>query len=146
MGTRGRAGQVPNAGFSKTTAFGVKMTPAVKRTGCALMKQMIEGDQLIVEDYDLIFELSTFIRKGPSFEAEPGHNDDLCDCIVTFCWLTASQYFKNLTDVDLRRQMYKDKIDAYEEDMVPFGFVDDGISGDAPERIGGDWWFTAETV
>jgi hypothetical protein len=148
VSTKGRAGQVPSAGFGGrgSSALGVKMTQPVKRSGCALLKQMIEGDQLIVEDFEIIAELTTFIMKGKTFQADEGHNDDLCDCLVTFCWLAASQYFKDLTDVSVRLSMYDKKMKQIEEDLMPFGFVQDGFQGEEPIRMGGDLWFTSESV
>ena len=68
---RGRAGQVLGGGFSGGRAqLGVRTTKAVKKIGCSNLKQMVEDDKLIVEDFDCINELSTFIVKGSSFEAD----------------------------------------------------------------------------
>ena len=84
---RGRAGQIMGGGFSGTKGqLGVRTTKAVKKIGCSNMKQVIENDKIIVEDFDVINELSTFIIKGNQFEAEQGSNDDLVMCIVLMCW------------------------------------------------------------
>jgi hypothetical protein len=88
---------------------------------------MIEEDKLIVEDVDVISEFTTFISKKQSFEAEDGHNDDLVMCLVLFAWATRQQYFKNLTDMDVRLAMYQKDIDEIEEQMLPFGYYTDGI-------------------
>ena len=62
---RGRAGQIMGGGFSGGKAqLGVRTTKAVKKIGCSNLKQLLESDKIIVEDFDCINELSTFIVKG----------------------------------------------------------------------------------
>ena len=125
---RGRAGQVLGGGFSGGKAqLGVRTTKAVKKIGCSNLKQMIEDNKLIIEDFDCINELSTFIVKGSSFEADDGCNDDLVACMFIFGWATDQTYFKELTDNDIRERMYKDQQDQLEQDMAPFGFVVNGL-------------------
>ena len=126
---RGRAGQIVGGGFSGGKAqLGVRTTKAVKKLGCSNLKQIIETDKLIINDYDLINEFSTFILKGQSFEAEEGHTDDLAMCCVLFAWLVEQTYFKELTDDDIRARMYLEQQHQLEQDMAPFGFIDDGVS------------------
>ena len=126
---RGRAGQVVGGGFSGGKAqLGVRTTKAVKKLGCSNLKQIIETDKLIINDYDLINEFSTFILKGQSFEAEDGHTDDLAMCCVLFAWLVEQTYFKELTDDDIRARMFLEQQHQLEQDMAPFGFFDDGLN------------------
>ena len=128
---RGRAGQVVGGGFSGGKAqLGVRTTKAVKRLGCSNIKQVIETDKMIINDYDLITEFSTFILKGQSYEAEEGHTDDLAMCCVLFGWLIEQTYFKELTDDDIRARMFAEQQNQLEQDMAPFGFMDNGV--DAP--------------
>jgi len=85
---RGRAGQVLGGGFSgRGNQLGVRMTKGTKKLGTSNLKSLIEGDKLIINDFDIISELSTFISKGKSFEAETGSHDDLVMCLVIFSWL-----------------------------------------------------------
>ena len=70
------------------------------------------------------------ISKKQSFEAEDGHNDDLVMCLVLFSWATRQQYFKNLTDMDVRLAMYQQEIDKIEDDMLPFGYYQSGFEED----------------
>ncbi len=131
---RGRAGQVLGGGFSGGRAqLGVRTTKAVKRIGCSNLKQLIEDDKLIIEDLDIISELSTFIVKGSSFEADEGCTDDLVACMFIFAWTTDQTYFKELTDMDVRQTMMREQQDALEQDMAPFGFV---VTGLEDENIG----------
>ena len=131
---RGRAGQVMGGGFSGGRAqLGVRTTKSVKKTGCSNLKQLVEDSKLIVEDYDCINELSTFIVKGHSFEADEGCTDDLVACMFLFAGATDQTYFKELTDVDIRATMMREQQDALEQDMAPFGFV---ITGLEEENIG----------
>jgi len=133
---RGRAGQVLGGGFSgRGNQLGVRMTKGTKKIGTSNMKSLIEGDKLIINDFDIISELSTFISKGKSYEAETGAHDDLVMCIVIFSWLANQRYFKELTNVDVRGQMFADQKNAIEADMAPFGFIDNGI--DDPEGNNG---------
>ena len=129
---RGRSGQVLGGGFSgRGNQLGLRMTKGTKKIGTSNLKSLIEGDKLIINDFDIISELSTFISKGKSFEAEAGSTDDLVMCLVIFSWLANQRYFKELTDVDVRGQMFADQKNALEADMAPFGFIDNGL--DDPE-------------
>ena len=141
---RGRAGQIVGQGFSgKKTQLGVKMSKAVKALGCSNLKTMIETDKVIFKDYDIISELTTFIQKRTSFEAEEGCNDDLAMCLVIYAWMVDQEYFKELTDQDVRKRLYEDQKDQIEQDMAPFGFISDGLEDD--EFIeGGDRWTKAK--
>ena len=133
---RGRAGQVVGGGFSGGKAqLGVRTTKAVKRLGCSNLKQIVETDKLIINDYDLINEFSTFILKGQSYEAEEGHTDDLAMCCVLFAWMTNQTYFKELTNVDIRERMFLEQQDQLEQDMAPFGFMDNGIDDPMGENV-----------
>ena len=133
---RGRAGQVLGAGFSGGRAqLGVRTTKAVKKIGCSNLKQLIEDDKLIVEDYDCVNELSTFISKGASYTADDGCNDDLVACMFMFGWATDQTYFKELTDNDIRMTMMKEQQDALEQDMAPFGFILNGIDDPLDDEI-----------
>ena len=133
---RGRAGQVLGAGFSGGRAqLGVRTTKAVKKIGCSNLKQLIEDNKLIVEDYDCVNELSTFISKGSSYTADDGCNDDLVACMFMFGWATDQTYFKELTDNDIRMTMMKEQQDALEQDMAPFGFILNGIDDPLDDEI-----------
>ena len=141
---RGRAGQVMGGGFSGGRAqLGVRTTKAVKRIGCSNLKQLIEDNKIIVEDLEIINELSTFIVKGQSFEADEGCNDDLVSCLFLFAWATDQQYFKELADQDIRATMMREQQDALEQDMAPFGFVVNGLEdeniGEMIDEYGTRW-------
>jgi len=135
---RGRSGQVLGGGFSgRGNQLGLRMTKGTKKIGTSNLKSLIEGDKLLITDFDIIAELSTFISKGKSFEAESGATDDLVMCLVIFSWLANQRYFKELTNVDVRGQMFTEQQNAIEADMAPFGFIDDGLND--PE--GNDGYF-----
>ena len=140
---RGRAGQIVGQGFSgKKTQLGVKMSKAVKALGCSNLKTMIETDKVVFKDYEIISELTTFIQKRTSFEAEEGCNDDLAMCLVIYAWMVDQDYFKELTDQDVRKRLYEDQKDQIEQDMAPFGFISDGLDDDEFVE-GGDRWTKA---
>ena len=140
---RGRAGQILGAGFSGGRAqLGVRTTKAVKKIGCSNLKQLIEDNKLIIEDYDAVNELSTFIVRGSSYQADDGCNDDLVACMFMFAWATDQTYFKELTDNDIRKTMIKEQQDMLEQDMAPFGFIVNGIDDpfeDTVDEYGTVW-------
>ena len=142
---RGRAGQQLGQGFSgKKTQLGVKMSTAVKQVGCSNLKALIEDDKLIIKDYDTIAELTTFIQKGNSFQAEDGCHDDLAMCLVMFAWMAMQEYFKEMHDNDVRARIYADQRDSIEQDMAPFGFINDGQEEDVIVDAQGERWEVAE--
>ena len=143
---RGRNGQIVGQGFSgKKTQLGVRMTAAVKKLGCSNLKTLLEDDKLLTVDYDIISELTTFSQKHNSFEAEEGCNDDLAMCLVIFSWLVQQEYFKEMTDQDVRKRLYEDQRDQIEQDMAPFGFISDGLDdGESFVDNNGDRWHTDE--
>ena len=142
---RGRAGQIVGQGFSgNKTQLGVKMSKTVKKIGSLNLKTMIEEDKLIFCDYDIISELTTFISKSNSFEAEEGCNDDLAMCLVIYAWLVAQDYFKELTDQDVRKRLYEEQKNQIEQDMAPFGFIDDGLDSSSFVDNEGDRWTVAK--
>ena len=142
---RGRAGQQLGQGFSgKKTQLGVKMSTAVKQVGCSNLKALIEEDKLLISDYDMIAELTTFIVKGQSFAAEEGCNDDLAMCLVIFSWMAMQDYFKEMNDNDVRQRIYDDQRESIEQDMAPFGFINDGLEDEYFADAQGDVWQVAE--
>ena len=143
---RGRNGQIVGQGFSgKKTQLGVRMTAAVKKLGCSNLKTLLEDDKLITVDYEIISELTTFSQRHNSFEAEEGCNDDLAMCLVIFSWLVQQDYFKEMTDQDVRKRLYEEQKNQIEQDMAPFGFISDGFEDGASfVDTNGDRWHTDE--
>ena len=142
---RGRAGQIVGQGFSgKKTQLGVRMTAAVKKLGCSNLKTMMEDNKLLTCDYEIISELTTFAQKHNSFEAEEGCNDDLAMCLVIFAWLVAQDYFKEMSDNDIRKRIYEEQKNQIEQDMAPFGFIADGLDDTSFVDKDGDTWHLDE--
>ena len=141
----GRAGQKLGGGFGKNAQLGIRTSKQLKRIGCAALKDMIETDKLIIYDFDTLAELTTFASKHNSYEAEEGSHDDLAMTLVIFAWLVQQQYFKDLTDLDIRKQMYKDQMEALEQDMLPFGIIDDGQENETITDSDGTRWGVVET-
>jgi len=143
---RGRAGQIVGSGFSgKKSQLGVRMTSAVKKLGCSNLKTLLEDDKLLTIDYEIISELTTFAQKHNSFEAEEGCNDDLAMCLVIFSWLVAQDYFKEMTDNDVRKRIYEEQKNQIEQDMAPFGFILNGVDDEGGfVDSNGDRWYSDE--
>ena len=123
----GRNGQQIGGGFSKNVSMGIRTTKQVKRIGCATLKDLIERDNLLIEDFDTISELTTFIAKNTSYEADDGCHDDLVMTMVLFSWLVQQRYFRELTDQNIREKMFAEQMRLIEEELIPFGFIEDGM-------------------
>jgi hypothetical protein len=141
---RGRKGQTLDGGFGGAQSqLGVRTTKAVKRLGCSIIKSMVEEDKILIEDFDTIEEMVSFVAKANSYEAEKGHHDDLMMTLVLFGWLTTQSYFKDLTNFDLRKNLFQEKIQKLEDELTPFGFIDDGrnMENGPTIDIDGDAWY-----
>lgn len=119
-------GQAVAGGYKKNSKLGVKTTKTVKKVGCANLKTMIENDKLIIKDFDTIAELNSFVRVKDSYEADEGANDDLVMGLVLFSWLVSQKYFRDSTSIDIRRALLEEENMLGDEELVPFGIVDDG--------------------
>ena len=143
---KGRAGQQIGGGFAKDSCLGIKTTKQVKRIGCATLKDMIEHDILIIEDFDTISELTTFSSKGQSYEAEEGAHDDLVMTLVLFSWLVQQRYFKDLTNMDIREKLFSEQMKMLEDELTPFGFINDGQEDTSFVEEDGTHWKVDENV
>ena len=123
---KGRAGQQISGGFSGSSSMGIRTTKQVKRIGCSNLKDLIEQDKFIVQDYETIVELSTFISRGGSYESEEGSHDDLVMCCVLFSWLAKQTYFRDITNTDIRQKIYDEKLRMLDDEALPFAIIDDG--------------------
>jgi len=134
-------------GYGNKSYRGIRTTKSVKRLGCSIMKNIIESQKIIIQDFDLIAELSTFIAKGTSFEAEEGSHDDLVMCLVLFSWMTNQQFFAELTNTDIKARMHQEQMKQIEEEQLPTflaghldideaqkGFVENGVFWNIVER------------
>lgn len=140
----GRGGQKISAGFKKNSKLGVKTTNQIKTIGCANLKALLENDKLVIQDFDIISELTSFVATHSSFAAEPGCHDDLVMSLVLFSWLTSQSLFKEITDTDARRRVYEEKIKNIEDQILPFGFIDDGDSTNTFIDSSGTLWHTID--
>lgn len=113
-------------GLSRQT-IGLKQNKRTKAIGCSNLKAMIENDQLIINDWEMIQELSRFVRTKDSYAAEEGEHDDLVMPLVTFAWVTQQPYFKDMTNTDSRRDLSVAKEASIEDALMMFGVImDDG--------------------
>lgn len=146
----GRAGKRISEGFGGVKAYdrGIRTTRPVKATGCSVLKLMIEQDQLIINDFDTIKELSTFSRKGVGYEAESGCHDDLVMCLVLFAWLAAQQYFSQITDINTLMKLRQRSEEQMMQDLLPFGFYDAGNNDSTQDIVlvdrGNGGWLSSQ--
>jgi len=111
----------------KSNRLGVEMNRKVKRIGCSGLKDLLEENKLEIVDHNTILECSTFVAKGSSYEASDGNHDDLVMNLVMFGYFATGNYFTQLTDVDIKNMMFEQQMKQIEDDVLPFGFIDDGI-------------------
>ena len=141
----GRHGQQISSGHKAGISYGVRTTKQVKKIGCSNLKSLIEEDKMLVPDYDIISELTTFVTKGDTFSAEDGSNDDLVTTLVLFGWLVDQQYFKELSNLNIREKLYQTKMDALDDMTIPFGIIDDGLDDEYEPMPGGGMWEKVNT-
>lgn len=133
----GQTGQIITGGFSGHSRLGVKTTRVVKKLGCSNFKTMVESDRITINDFDLLNEMYRFSAKGDSFEAESG-NDDLVMCCVLLSWAMTQPYMRELTSTDVRASVMRLQERAVEEDLAPFGIIDDGSGETEIEKMVGN--------
>ena len=130
----------------KKDAIGATMTKRVKRIGCSTIKDLIEQKKLLIRDPQTIIEMSTFVSKGSSFQAIAPNHDDLMMNLVLFAWFTTTDIFTSISNIDMKDMLYKEQLKAIQDDMLPFGIINDGE--EKKEGVGdgeGNVWFEAET-
>ena len=133
-----------HSGFGRGVQMGLKMSQQVKRIGCSNLKTLIEGDKLIVNDFDTISELTTFVAKKTSFAAEDDANDDLVMTLVIFSWIATQKYFKEIVNHDLRKQIQLENMNQVDEETLPEPIIEDGLEHEF-EIIDGDVWEKADS-
>jgi hypothetical protein len=136
-------GQSISSGFKRAVSFGVRTTKSVKKIGCANLKTLVENNKLLINDFETIAELNTFVRIRDTYAAEEGHNDDIVMGLVLFAWLTAQSYFKDSTNIDIRKLMLEENNMLIDESMTPFGFIENGLQEEVFDD-GEERWHYAE--
>ena len=131
----------------KANAIGATMTRRVKRIGCSTIKDLIEQKKLSIYDAQTIIEMTTFVSKGNSFMALAPNHDDLMMNLVLFAWFTTTDIFQSITDIDMKNLLYKEQLKAIQDDMIPFGFIENAVD-DRPKYEKdneGNLWFEDNT-
>jgi len=128
-----------SSGFARGVQMGLKMSPQVKKIGCANLKTMIEGDKLLINDFDTYSELTTFVANKNSFAAEEGANDDMVMTLVIFAWVATQKYFKEIVNHDIRKQLQLENMNQLDDEVLPAPIIEDGLEHDF-EIIDGDVW------
>jgi hypothetical protein len=134
-------GQIVSGGFGGgKTQLGVITDKKIKRIGCSNLKSLVEEQKLLVHDADIISEISTFIEKRGSYSADEGYHDDLVMTLVLFSWLSTNPYFKELTNINIRKELYEKRIELIENEITPFGIIDDGQEENTFVDASGQVW------
>jgi hypothetical protein len=142
VGNNSKSGQYLSGGFSSGSTLGVRTTKQVKRLGCTTFKSLVENTKMLIHDPDIINEISTFIEVRGTHKADEGYHDDLVMCLVLFSWATNEPFFKDLTDSNLRKALFEEQFKQIEENLTPFGFMDEGpTERPIPVVEDNDLWF-----
>ena len=112
----------------RSDRIGIEMNRKVKRLGCSSIKDILEEKKLDIQDENTIMEISTFTARGQSYEASDGNHDDLMMNLVMFGYFVTSQFFADMTDINLKEMMFSKKMKEIEDDVPPVGFIDDGLN------------------
>ena len=118
----------------KKGGIGVTMTKKIKRMGCSNMKDLLEQGGLEINDPDTILELSTFVPRGNSYEADRGFHDDMVMNLVLFSWFVSTDAFGDIDDISLKEMLYKDR-QAIEDDLDDFAFHNDGLTNEYQDML-----------
>jgi hypothetical protein len=140
----GRLGKKLSLGIGKKTDIGIRMTSSVKKLGCSILKLIVEQGQLALCDAETIGELSTFSKKGSSYEAEDGRHDDCVMPLVAFAWMTTTDFFKEISGKS------STKVSDYEENQLASNLLSVGVyynGNDGRDELikfeGDDSWWKA---
>lgn len=140
----GRNGQILGGGFSGSrTQLGLKTSTQSKRIGCSILKILIENGQYIVNDYNTVSQLTSFVRDKKTYNAEVGRNDDLVASLFIFAWITGQKYFKEEMEHNIKNNISRKQVDRVEELLVPFGIINTGIDHQEkqdPRLLNGAVW------
>ena len=132
-----------SAGFARGIQMGLKMSTQVKQVGCSNLKTLVEGDKLLINDFDTYSELTTFEQHKTSFAAAEGANDDMAMTLVIFAWATTQKYFREIVNHDIRKQIQLENMNQYDEEVLPAPIIETGL--ETPyEIIDGDLWEAAD--
>ena len=135
-----------SGGFSPNTTLGLRTTKQTKRVGCASLKTLVESDKLLIHDYNTIYELQRFVsNEKDSYEAEEGETDDLVMCCVLFAWAMQQQYMKDVTNQDIRQNLFDENARMIEEQLTPFDIYDHNdpiVRDDEPLKDG--WTYVTD--
>lgn len=123
----------------KSNSLGLLMTRKVKRVGCSSFKDLLENIKLEIVDENTILEISTFVSKGQSYEASDGNHDDLVMNFILFSYFVGTSYFNELTDINIKELMFQQRMQEIEDDVLPFGFVDNGLDNIDTEAPNEEW-------
>jgi len=137
-----KTGSKVAGGYKKNMRLGLRMTESVKRIGCLNLKALIESDKLLITDFDTISEFSTFTQQLQTYKAEEGKHDDLVMTLVMFAWLVTQKYFREAqgSSLDIMKALETEQTALTEDNIVPFGVIDNGLE-DPFEMSDGDVWF-----
>ena len=107
--------------------YGIRMSEAKKRRAIKQMEIEFEKGRVEVNDYDYIHELSVFVQKGKSYEADDGEHDDLVMSSALLFWLMS---YDNLYKEHIsNKENYMKSVHGIEaeENEAPLIFFENGI-------------------
>lgn len=108
--------------YADDKEIGIRMTKTTKKAGIAKLKELIENQGIIINDFNTLKEMSNFIKKGESYKASAGNTDDIVMGLVLFSYFTNLEFFAewsgNTGKNDKLKEMYDKKLQQMMEDTI----------------------------
>lgn len=130
----------------KSDGIGVFMDKKVKKIGCSNIKDLVEQNKIDIVDAETIVEMSTFVVKGQSYEAASNSHDDLMMNLVLFGWFSTTPMFTEMLDSNMRQFIYSQQAKQIEDEVLPFGFIEDGREETTIVDDEGQQWIIEEQL
>jgi len=124
---------------TKADGLGLRMTKKTKAIGCARLKEIMEEGKLHVPDSITIQEMTTFVSKGVSWEADGGNHDDMVMNCVLFSWFVSTPLFTDMTEVQLKQMLFAEQQRNIQDSIVPIGIINNNEEEQFVDADGDLW-------
>ncbi|QNH71374.1 terminase large subunit [Rhizobium phage P9VFCI] len=96
------------------TGIGVRTTRPLKQLGCANLRSLLEKGAMKVPSQKVLHQLQNFVPKNGTYNAAPGHKDDLVANLWMFGWYTSQGQFEEFLKNKLVQELYSKEIEETE--------------------------------
>ena len=92
--------EYPNVYFEKEGIAGYRSTKKTKRLGCSNLQTLIDNDRLMLNDFDTITQLSTFVKIKDTYKADSGKMDDAVMSLIGSIFFMQDKEFEGIHSAD----------------------------------------------